>query len=438
MSDPETVQQADVLPKLEKLGELDVPQLVELRDELLVEVTEHRKVERHLRDLPGNAPARDRGILAWLASKPAEAAETLEKVKDPVCVYVRAKALDEIHKSREALELLGSSMLDEGGDLAKLLQLDLLAKLREWDTLASEVKKLEKSWKDRADLFYYQGLLAETEGSYEEAEDLYEKALSLDDAHTRALFRLAYRLDMRGEDSMAMEFYERCTRAQPPHLNAFMNLGVMYEDVGDYEKAAACFRRVVNHDPTHARARLFLKDAEASIDMYYDEDEEKKEDRLNQILRIPVTDFELSVRSRNCLEKMNLRILGDLIRMTEAELLSFKNFGETSLAEIKEILASKGLRLGMQRESEGESASARMRQQRTATLQPSGDALSKPLSELELSVRSRRAMAVLDIQTVGELTQRSAEELKGVKNFGSTSLNEIKRKLGELGLSLKS
>ena len=78
------------------------------------------------------------------------------------------------------------------------------------------------------------------------------------------------------------------------------------------------------------------------MNMYYDEELERKEDRLNQILRIPITDFELSVRARNCLNKMNIVTLGDLVRQTEQELLSYKNFGETSLNEIKEILALEG------------------------------------------------------------------------------------------------
>src|SRR5256714_8014046 len=77
----------------------------------------------------------------------------------------------------------------------------------------------------------------------------------------------------------------------------------------------------------------------------YDGDD-RRGDRRSQVLDIPITDFELSVRSRNCLKKMNIRSLGDLLRTTEQELLSYKNFGETSLNEIKSLLAQKGLRLG--------------------------------------------------------------------------------------------
>jgi DNA-directed RNA polymerase subunit alpha len=88
-----------------------------------------------------------------------------------------------------------------------------------------------------------------------------------------------------------------------------------------------------------------MKDVESARSMYYDDDD-RRGDRKNVVLEIPITDFELSVRSRNCLKKMNLKTLGDLLRTSEQELLSYKNFGETSLNEIKALLAQKGLRLG--------------------------------------------------------------------------------------------
>ena len=66
----------------------------------------------------------------------------------------------------------------------------------------------------------------------------------------------------------------------------------------------------------------------------------------SDVLNVPISDFELSVRSRNCLEKMFINTLGDLTRVSEHDLLSYKNFGETSLYEIRNILKQKGLRLG--------------------------------------------------------------------------------------------
>ena len=121
---------------------------------------------------------------------------------------------------------------------------------------------------------------------------------------------------------------------------------MLYEDAGEYNKALQCVNEVLQHHPNHRRAILFRKDIESSRTMYYDEEKEKRRTRKNQILETPISDFELSVRSRNCLKKMNIHTLGDLLNITEAELLSYKNFGETSLREIKQILEGKALRLG--------------------------------------------------------------------------------------------
>jgi len=175
--------------------------------------------------------------------------------------------------------------------------------------------------------------------------------------------------------------------------------------------------------------------------MYYDEEGERRRDKRNQVLEIPVTDFELSVRSRNCLKKMNIRNLGDLIRHSEQELLSYKNFGETSLQEIKDILAQKGLRLGMGREGEDEATRAFLGGGGPAPERPVDDrdaVQRRPISELELSVRSRNCMATLGVQTIGDLIQHTESELMACKNFGQTSMNEIRQKLAEFGLLLKT
>ena len=63
--------------------------------------------------------------------------------------------------------------------------------------------------------------------------------------------------------------------------------------------------------------------------------------------------------------------------------------------------------------------------------------LMKNVNELELSVRSRKALQRLGINTVGELATRTEAELLGVKNFGQTSLLEIKQRLTEMGLGLR-
>ena len=79
--------------------------------------------------------------------------------------------------------------------------------------------------------------------------------------------------------------------------------------------------------------------------------EEKKTVAVDPILLRPVDDLELTVRSANCLKAENIYYIGDLIQRTETELLKTPNLGRKSLNEIKEVLASRGLTLGMKLEN---------------------------------------------------------------------------------------
>jgi len=79
--------------------------------------------------------------------------------------------------------------------------------------------------------------------------------------------------------------------------------------------------------------------------------EEEKEEEIDPILLRPVDDLELTVRSANCLKAENIYYIGDLIQRTEVELLKTPNLGKKSLTEIKDILASRGLSLGMKLEN---------------------------------------------------------------------------------------
>ncbi|WP_076072633.1 DNA-directed RNA polymerase subunit alpha [Sphingomonas montana] len=77
-------------------------------------------------------------------------------------------------------------------------------------------------------------------------------------------------------------------------------------------------------------------------------DPEGDSNQLNRYLLKKVDELELSVRSANCLKNDNIIYIGDLVGKTEAEMLRTPNFGRKSLNEIKEVLASMGLRLGME------------------------------------------------------------------------------------------
>jgi DNA-directed RNA polymerase subunit alpha len=179
-----------------------------------------------------------------------------------------------------------------------------------------------------------------------------------------------------------------------------------------------------------------MKDVQASREMVIDDDSDREKIKRNALLDVPVTDFELSVRARTCLKKMNIRTLGDLLRTTEAELLAYKNFGESSLVEIKQMLSSKGLRLGQGVEDAHRAARRKLLDQ----LKGSGNEamLAKTVSELNLSVRARKALQLLSIQTLGDLVSHTEAELMGIKNFGATSLQEVKDKLNEYGLRLRN
>lgn len=106
-----------------------------------------------------------------------------------------------------------------------------------------------------------------------------------------------------------------------------------------------------------ALAAKILKE-QLTIFINFEEPKEESEEkpateasRLNENLFRPVNELELSVRSANCLKNANIRLIGELVQKTEAEMLKTKNFGRKSLNEIKEILNEMGLNLGMKLEN---------------------------------------------------------------------------------------
>jgi DNA-directed RNA polymerase subunit alpha len=283
--------------------------------------------------------------------------------------------------------------------------------------------------------FFLRGRLCEVRGDYADAIDFYRRSADAEVTDARALFRLGVLCALYGDASEAVACYEACVQLVPVHVNALINLGVLYEDLEYYERAVRCYRTILSFYPNHPRAKLYLTDALASTSQFYDREHEKEISRQNQILRIPITDFELSVRSRNCLAKMNIDTLGDLIMKTEPELLSSKNFGETSLMEIKAILAQKGLRLGQGLEDRVKAEKKQIEEMEKGV---DPEVLNRPIESLNLSIRSRRCMERLKVQAIRDLIHKSEVELMSAKNFGLTSLNEVNQKLAELGLKLRA
>jgi DNA-directed RNA polymerase subunit alpha len=385
---------------------------------------------------------RRKGLGLWMQGEWQAAAEQLAKYDDVVANFTRANALMAAERYKDALpifEKLTNAYPEEpkprGGMLEAKLELDFVV----GDTdktianLRAGLEKAPKSFATSAEGHYLLGRLAELERKWELAIDEHEAAREVDQTHRGALFRSGYLCERYGLEAEALEAYRMLTTLRPIDMRSLINLGLLYEDLGRDNQAAACYETVRKNTPADRKIRLFVEDARQGMSMYYDEDLERKEDRLNQILRTPITDFELSVRARNCLNKMNILTLGDLVRRTEQELLSYKNFGETSLNEIKQILGSKNLRLGMAHHEAVASIEAAVRPMATGE---NADMLNKPISELDLSIRARRAVENLGCLTVGDVAHHAEEELLSMPNFGQTSLAELKRKLSELGLSL--
>ena len=270
------------------------------------------------------------------------------------------------------------------------------------------------------------------------AIEAYEAAFAADPDDADVCFRLAYNLDLVGEEDEAIHLYEQAVQRPNPPLNALLNLAVLYEDRNQQVKAERCVKQVLSTNPNHPRARLFIKDIQSSNDMVIDDDGDRGIEQHNTLLDTPVTDFDLSVRTRNALRKMSVRTLGDLLRVTEADLRSYKNVGDASLEEIRAMLTQRGLRLGQSVEQQKSATNQAVYEQLKTDAGANEESLSHTVNELQLSVRARKALALLNIQSIADLCMRTEAELMGVKNFGLTSMLEIKEKLAECGLGLRT
>ena len=287
---------------------------------------------------------RRRGLGFWMLGRYDEAADALKSyTDDDVAMYTCGRSLVSAARPGEAValfEALSVKYPDEPRPKGDMLDAKLDADLVAGDVEAA-ITNLEASLAAQREPFHesaegrhLRGRISALSGEYHDALEHFQAARAADPSHRRNLFHLAYLSERVGQEALALDAYETLATMLPVDRAVMINLGVLYEDLGRDQDAAACYDTIARTDPTDRFARLYLEDAKAGMSMYYDEDLEKKEDRLNQILRIPITDFELSVRARNCLNKMAIMTLGDLAMKTEAELRSFKNFGDASLDEI--------------------------------------------------------------------------------------------------------
>ena len=138
----------------------------------------------------------------------------------------------------------------------------------------------------------------------------------------------------------------------PVHRVSYVVEAARVEQRTDLDKLVLDLETNGTIDPEEAirRAATILQQQLAVfVDLESESESESviEEDEVDPILLRPVDDLELTVRSANCLKAENIYYIGDLVQRTEVELLKTPNLGKKSLTEIKDVLASRGLSLGM-------------------------------------------------------------------------------------------
>lgn len=142
----------------------------------------------------------------------------------------------------------------------------------------------------------------------------------------------------------------------PVHRVAYVVDNARVEQRTDLDKLVLDIETNGTIDPEEAirrAATILQQQLSVFVDLEKDKEPEPEEaeDEIDPILLRPVDDLELTVRSANCLKAENIYYIGDLVLSTEVELLKTPNLGKKSLTEIKDVLASKGLSLGMRLEN---------------------------------------------------------------------------------------
>ena len=130
---------------------------------------------------------------------------------------------------------------------------------------------------------------------------------------------------------------------------------------------------------------------------------------------INVADCRFSLRTNSCLEEMGVKTLGELSKHAAFDLLEARNFGESSLAEVEQVLKNVGLQLAAE---------------------PKGPA-DKLIADFELSVRDRNNLTRMGILTLGDLAARTEADMLAQQRFGEMSMVTLHELLKAFGLAFK-
>jgi len=370
-----------------------------------------------------------RGLSAWIQGLCEETIDNLSQENDALCLFLCADTCFEQSRYKEAAEFYEKTTNAGGSEKAIFCLVENLVLSEQFDKAKEKIASLPAN---HPETHYCNGVLNESLLNHEEAINNYNNCLEGNPHHRYALFHLGQIYNRFGNDEEAIRYYEKCREELPVILSCLVNLGILYEDSMKLQEAVYCFEEVLETDSNNERAKLYLKDVNESFNMQYDEESERFFDHQNRIMKMRICDFELSVRSRNCLERMNIYTISDLVNKSESELLSYPNFGETSLQEIKEILTSKNIQLGQKLTP----TFSRQGGGRPGSQDQIDPKLKTSIATLKLSVRSTKVLETLGVLNLGQLVAFTEDQLMAQKNFGSTSIREIKSKLIDYGLEL--
>ncbi|MFH0888910.1 MAG: DNA-directed RNA polymerase subunit alpha C-terminal domain-containing protein [Planctomycetota bacterium] len=433
----------DILAEKENLS---IEEIMKIRNEMLLMMKLRRQVEKILSEFDetkknkfsSQAKAIGRkGVICWMLDKTNDAIKYLEEGSSTeennyflgLCYLEKRdnekahKLLTEVYKKLHNSSYVFSSYVES------------LIKVGKAEEILSLLEKVKNKFSNEPMIPYYRGVYLESLGDYDKAQQEFTSALDLDQQYAPALFRLAYRFDLMGKDEEALKLYDKLRQIKPPYTNVLINLGLLYEDKGDCQKASECYDMVLNISPNHPRTNLYSEDAKGSSVMYYDDNLKRKEQELKRILNQSLSEFQIPTRAHNCLETLGIKTIGDLVKKTETGLMSTENFGMKTLTDIKDLLARRGLALST--ETKTVTLESLLKSYIPTDTPRQTDILNKPIFEVEWSARVRGSLTRLKIYTISDLTNKTENDFMHLPNFGQTSLEEIKRRLSQLGLSLK-
>ncbi len=306
---------------------------------------------------------------------------------------------------------------------------DAAAALATLDALSGAIEQT-------AEYLYQRGAtVAALGGNPTEVVALYERAVATDPRHPGALFGLALESDRRGDDERALELCERAVQGYPTHVGSLLNLGLMYEDRLRVRVGPGLLSADTRQLPVRSASPVVLQDAAASGDMFFDEEAQKRNERIESGARHP----------------------GDGFRVVGAQpQLPAENGGADAGRSDPHLRT----RIALEQEFRRDVAHRNPRHAALPTgwtwacyvdrraepevpvdlsdLSPDEQAvLERPIADLNLSVRARKCMVRLGMSTLGELVRKTGDDLLECKNFGVTSLNEVREKLTQLNLKLR-